>query len=67
MDLRLSAATAATDEERAAVSALLGPPESGWEGGERTAADGHAAFGGHAARSRRHLLLPALHAVQYVI
>ena len=64
MDLRLSAATAATDEERAAVTALLGPPESGWEGGERTAADGHAAFGGHAARSRRHLLLPALHAVQ---
>jgi len=64
VDLRLTAATAATDEERAAVSALLGPPESGWEGGERTAADGHAAFGGHAARSRRHLLLPALHAVQ---
>jgi len=64
VDLRLTAATAATDEERAAVTALLGPPESGWEGGERTAADGHAAFGGHAARSRRHLLLPALHAVQ---
>ncbi|HEU5386165.1 MAG TPA: NAD(P)H-dependent oxidoreductase subunit E [Streptosporangiaceae bacterium] len=64
MDLRLSAATPATDEERAAVAALLGPPESGWEGGERTAADGHVAFGGHTARSRRHLLLPALHAVQ---
>ena len=64
MDLRLNAATPATDEERAAVAALLGPPESGWEGGERTAADGHASFGGHAARSRRHLLLPALHAVQ---
>jgi NADH-quinone oxidoreductase subunit F len=64
VDLRLSAATPASDEERAAVTALLGPPESGWEGGERTAADGHAAFGGHAARSRRHLLLPALHAVQ---
>jgi NADH-quinone oxidoreductase subunit F len=64
VDLRLNAATAATDEERAAVAALLGPPEGGWDGGERTAADGHAAFGGHAARSRRHLLLPALHAVQ---
>jgi NADH-quinone oxidoreductase subunit F len=64
VDLRLSAATPASDEERAAVTALLGPPESSWEGGERTAADGHAAFGGHAARSRRHLLLPALHAVQ---
>ena len=64
MDLRLGAATPATDEERAAVTALLGPPESGWEGGERTADDGHAAFGGHAARGRRHLLLPVLHAVQ---
>ena len=28
------------------------------------AADGHAAYGGHAARARRHLLLPVLHAVQ---
>ena len=24
-----------TDDERAAVDALLGPPESGWDGGER--------------------------------
>jgi NADH-quinone oxidoreductase subunit F len=64
VDLRLSAATPATEEERAAVATVLGPPESGWEGGERTAADGHAAYGGHAARSRRHLLLPVLHAVQ---
>ncbi len=64
MDLRLGAATPATDEERAAVTAVLGPPESGWDGGERTAADGHAAYGGHAARNRRHLLLPVLHAVQ---
>jgi NADH-quinone oxidoreductase subunit F len=64
VDLRLGAATPATDEERAAVTAVLGPPESGWDGGERTAADGHAAYGGHAARNRRHLLLPVLHAVQ---
>ena len=64
MDLRLGAATPATDEERAAVASVLGPPGSGWEGGERTAADGHVAFGGHAARARRHLLLPVLHAVQ---
>ena len=28
------------------------------------ALDGHVAHGGHAARERRHLLLPALHAVQ---
>ena len=64
MDLQLGAATPATDEERAAVASVLGPPGSGWEGGERTAADGHVAFGGHAARARRHLLLPVLHAVQ---
>ena len=63
MDLRLGAAPA-SDEERAAVASVLGPPGSGWEGGQRVAADGHAAFGGHAARARRHLLLPALHAVQ---
>src|SRR5262249_56553912 len=62
--LRLGAATPAPDDERAAVAAVLGPPASGWEGGERTAADGHVAFGGHAARARRHLLLPVLHAVQ---
>jgi NADH-quinone oxidoreductase subunit F len=51
--------------ERAAVDAVLGPPESGWVGGVRNpAVDGHAARGGHAARSRRSQLLPALHAVQ---
>jgi NADH-quinone oxidoreductase subunit F len=64
VDLRLTAATPATDEERAAVASVLGPAGSGWEGGQRTAADGHAAYGGHAARGQRHLLLPVLHAVQ---
>jgi NADH-quinone oxidoreductase subunit F len=64
MDLRLTAKAPATSEERAAVDAVLGPPRSGWEGGERTAADAHAAFGGHAARARRHLLITVLHAVQ---
>jgi len=64
VDLRLGAAAAATDEERAAVDAVLGPPQTGWEGGQRTSADAHIAFGGHAARARRHLLLPVLHAVQ---
>ena len=58
----------ATPVERAAVDAVLdpevGPPTSGWRGGARTALDGHAATGGHDARSRRDLLLPALHAVQ---
>ena len=64
MDLRLGASTPATDAERDAVASVLGPAESGWDGGERTAADAHAAYGGHAARARRHLLLPVLHAVQ---
>ncbi|MGN6794873.1 MAG: NAD(P)H-dependent oxidoreductase subunit E [Streptosporangiaceae bacterium] len=64
MDLRLNAAAPATQEEQAAVASVLGPAEGGWDGGQRTEADGHAAYGGHAARGRRHLLLPALHAVQ---
>ncbi|HEY8636381.1 MAG TPA: NAD(P)H-dependent oxidoreductase subunit E [Candidatus Limnocylindrales bacterium] len=55
----------ASPAERAAVDAVLGPPESGWVGGPRdSGTDGHAAHGGHATRSRRSQLLPALHAVQ---
>jgi NADH-quinone oxidoreductase subunit F len=51
--------------EREAVDAVLGPPESSWESGtELSARDRHVARGGHAARARRHLLLPTLHAVQ---
>ncbi len=53
-----------TEVERGAVDGLLGPPESGWDGGHFTGLDGHVAYGGHAARARRNLLLPALHAVQ---
>ncbi len=55
---------AATDEERAAVDRVLGPPETGWTGGARAELDGHVARGGREARERRHLLLPALHALQ---
>jgi NADH-quinone oxidoreductase subunit F len=57
----------ASPAERAAVDAVLDPeigPTTGWTGGPRAANDGHMARGGHAARSRRDLLLPALHAVQ---
>jgi NADH-quinone oxidoreductase subunit F len=64
MDLRLGVAAPAADEERAAVDAVLGPPDTGWDGGQRQTADGRAAYGGHAARGRRHLLIPVLHAVQ---
>src|SRR6476646_2846556 len=55
----------ASPAERAAVDAVLGPPESGWVGGPRDSSiDGHASRGGHATRARRSQLLPALHAVQ---
>ena len=58
----------ASPAERAAVDAVLDPiigPPTGWRGGERDARiDGHAARGGHAARSRRDLLLPALQKVR---
>jgi NADH-quinone oxidoreductase subunit F len=55
----------ASPAERAAVDAVLGPPESGWTGGpRRPGVEGHSARGGHATRARRSELLPALHAVQ---
>ena len=64
MDLVLPDA-APTDDERAVVDAVLGPPSSGWTGGEREIEfDGRVARGGHDTRERRHLLLPALHALQ---
>ena len=55
----------ASPAERAAVDAVLGTGRVGWRGGERNpTAEGHVARGGHDARSRRDLLIPALHAVQ---
>ncbi len=63
MDLVLSD-DLASDDERAAVDAVLGAASSGWSGGERTEADGRVARGGHEARQQRHLLLPVLHALQ---
>jgi NADH-quinone oxidoreductase subunit F len=63
MDLHLRHATP-TDDERAAVDALLGPPRSQWDGGERgDVRDAHTAAGGRDMRSQRHLLLPALRAL----
>ncbi len=66
MDLHV-VGPAATPGERAAVDAvldpLIGPATSGWAGGVRDASlDGHVARGGHDARARRDLLLPALEA-----
>jgi len=63
MDIRTTGGPA-TEVEMAAVDGLLGTPESLWEGGERHPADDHVAYGGRAARSQRHMLLPALHAIQ---
>ena len=55
----------ASPAERAAVDGVLGPAESAWRGGVRDPkTEGHVARGGHDARSRRDLLIPALHAVQ---
>src|SRR5262245_65340951 len=64
MDLHLRHAQP-TDEERAAVDGLLGPPRSAWDGGDRgDKRDAHVAYGGREQRERRHLLLPALEALQ---
>ncbi len=46
-----------TEAEREAVDVLLGPGDP---------FNGRVAYGGHDARDQRHLLLPALHAVQDV-
>ena len=65
MDIHLLDA-APTVAERAAVEHVLGPPAGGWDGGARDSErQGHSLRGGgHEARSRRHLLLPVLLAVQ---
>ncbi len=54
MDIRTTGGPASA-EEKAAVDALLGAPYPSAT---------HVAYGGRAARSRRHLLLPVLHEVQ---
>ncbi|HEY6945106.1 MAG TPA: hypothetical protein VI431_08185, partial [Candidatus Acidoferrum sp.] len=70
MDLHLTAAKA-SPEEQAAVDTILGKPESGWSGGlrkieseGRAAFDGRGSLDGKPAHSKRHLLLPVLHAIQ---
>jgi NADH-quinone oxidoreductase subunit F len=65
LDLHLTGARP-TDEEKAAVDLELGPPESVWDGGTRSnGSDSRSSSGGNQkANSRRHLLLPVLHAVQ---
>jgi NADH-quinone oxidoreductase subunit F len=65
VDLKLIPDAEPTPSERAAVESVLGAPADGWDGGERRLGPaGNTAAGGHAARGRRHLLLPALWALQ---
>jgi NADH-quinone oxidoreductase subunit F len=54
VDIRTGGGTA-TEDEIAAIEGVLGRPDL---------EDGRVTSGGHQARARRHLLLPALHAVQ---
>jgi NADH-quinone oxidoreductase subunit F len=64
VDLHLTAAKPSL-EERAAIDQVLGKAESGWGGGARQIErEGRAAFNGRPAHSKRHLLLPVLHAIQ---
>ncbi len=60
MDLHLTA-DQPTNAEQAAVDGALGPPKSGWEGGQRVEVEGRVIFG---PAFRRDLLLPVLHAIQ---
>jgi NADH-quinone oxidoreductase subunit F len=62
MDLKFSDADADA-EEREAIDRLIGEAHSGWYGGARSAEDHRVSIGGHQARSERHLVLEALHAV----
>ena len=65
MDLQLVPHAEPSDDERAALDMALGPPTSAWDGGSRAVGhDANTAAGGHDARARRHLLLPALWALQ---
>jgi NADH-quinone oxidoreductase subunit F len=65
VDIHLIPDAAPSNEERSAIDALVGPPESVWEGSaEPSPSEGHLGLGGHELRGRRHLLLPALQAVQ---
>jgi NADH-quinone oxidoreductase subunit F len=65
VDLRLLTDAEPTADERSALDSVLGAPTDGWDGGRRRVGSaGNTAAGGHAARERRHLLLPALWALQ---
>ena len=63
MDLHFTS-DSPTDAEREAIDSLLGVPDSHWTGGGRDDADDlRTSEAGHRTRGKRHLLLPALHAI----
>src|SRR5262245_31214467 len=62
MELQIASASATADE-RAAVDTVLGPPPAGARRGARDPAGHHLVRGGRELRAERHLLLPALHAI----
>ena len=65
MDIKLIPSAEPTPSERAALDAVIGSPLNAWEGGARlSGVASNTAAGGHDARGRRHLLLPALWALQ---
>ncbi|HBY46325.1 MAG TPA: NADH-quinone oxidoreductase subunit E, partial [Chloroflexi bacterium] len=65
MDLHLIPGAIADDAERGIIDELLGSPETHWGGAdERSPYEGHVGHGGHELRDQRHLLLPALQALQ---
>ena len=65
MDLHLVPGAEPTAAERAALDGVLGPARDGWAGGtRRSGPQGNTASTGHAVREQRHLLLPALWALQ---
>jgi len=65
VDIHLVPGAEPTAAESAALDTVLGPARDGWDGGARLLGpEGNTASSGHAARARRHLLLPALWALQ---
>ncbi len=63
MDLHLMQAEP-SERERAAIDALLGEPGSDSAGAARDDRNLRVTRAGHAVREQRHMLLPALHALQ---
>jgi len=64
VDLHLTAARASPEERATVDSALKNLATRSADAPQHIASDGHASVNGQPGRSRRHLLLPVLHAIQ---